>query len=101
MPEVWLKISWLPAFSVDRRRACGYRRLSPSIGALGGGRAGGREFVSMSQSPVCLGVGGWGVCVCHGCFILVFSKIFCHSILVRFTDLCSNSFAKVVLRGLL
>ena len=38
--------------------------------------------------------------MCHGCFILVFSKIFCHSILVRFTDLCSSSFAKVVLRGL-
>ena len=74
-----------PQDSVDRRRACGYRRLPPSIGALGG-RAGRRELVSMSHSP-----GGWEG-VCHGCFILVFSKIFCHSILVRFTGFCSNSF---------
>ena len=62
VPWGWLKISWLPAFSVDRRRACGYRRLSPSIGALGG-RADRREFVSMCHSPVCQGVGGLRGCV--------------------------------------
>ena len=68
VPKVWLKISWLPAFGLVQG--------------------------SLSQCLIPQSVWGWGGWegVCHGCFILVFSKIFCHSILVRFTDFCSNSF---------
>ena len=54
-------------------------------------RSGGPGLVEGSLSECLIPRGGWEG-VCHGCFILVFSKLFCHSILVRFTDFCSNSF---------
>ena len=109
--------AWLRSFAPD----CGERTISAGTSPRFGSRfLGFRRSVSIGGEPVaivacllrsalwgaglvegslsqCLipqsvwGWGGWEG-VCHGCFILVFAKIFCHSILVRFTDFCSNSF---------